>query len=138
MSENGSPVSPNIVRPVTSQCDGQVRAVETSAEREIGKEGIYGAEEVVVDDEPARAPSIAPRPKGPTKAKIIAHQPLHLNYRSWCPSCVHGRGHSQHYRATGAEGVQATWHMDYCFPGEKCEVKDVDDGKSENATVLCP
>ena len=26
--------------------------------------------------------------------------------------------------------------MDYCFLGEKCEVKDVDDGKPENATVL--
>ena len=56
-------MSPSLVRPATSQCDGQVRAVETSAEREIGKEGIYGAEEVVVDDEPARAPNIAPRRK---------------------------------------------------------------------------
>ena len=26
--------------------------------------------------------------------------------------------------------------MDYCFLGEKCEVKDEDDGKSGNAIVL--
>jgi hypothetical protein len=26
--------------------------------------------------------------------------------------------------------------MDYCFLGEKCEVKDEDDGRSGNATVL--
>ena len=58
-------------------------AVETSVEREIGEEGIYGAEEVVIEDEPARAPNIRPRPKGSTKAEIIAHEPLQLDYRSW-------------------------------------------------------
>ena len=99
---------PNLVRPVASQCDGQVRAVETTAEREIGRKGIYGAEEVVLDDEPARVPNIAPTPKGSTKAEILAHEPLHLNYRSWCPSCVHGRAHSQNHRSTGIEVVEAT------------------------------
>ena len=104
--------SADLVRPVTSQCDGQVSAVEISAEREIGKEGIYEAEEVVVEDEPARAPIIAPRPKGPTKAEMIALEPLHLNYRSWYPSCVHGRGHGQHHRSTRTEVGEATWHTD--------------------------
>ena len=40
---------------------------------------------------------------------------------------------------TGAQGLKllrgpGTWII--CFLAEKCEVKDVDDGKSENATVL--
>ena len=74
-------MSPNLVRPVVSQCDGRVSAVETSAERDIGKGGIYGAEEVVVvEDQPAKAPNTAPTPKGLTKAEIIANAPLYLNY----------------------------------------------------------
>ena len=36
----------------------------------------------------------------------------------------------------GTEVAEATWHMDHCFLGENCEVKDEDDGKSGNATVL--
>ena len=32
--------------------------------------------------------------------------------------------------------VEATWNTDCCFLEEMREVKDVNDGKSENATVL--
>ena len=68
------------------------------------------------DDEETRNPKPAPRPVGPTKAQIDEHYPLHLNYRSWCPDCVWGKGHSKHHRAgDGGDKENVTWHMDYCF-----------------------
>ena len=110
-------MSPNLVRPVNTETEGQSAMAETSAEREIGSHllGTSKADEVVEEDEPARAPKSAPRPIAPTKADIAAHEPLHLDYRSWCADCVFGRGHSTHHRTGDDQSVSATWHMDYAF-----------------------
>ena len=111
---------------------------ETSAEREIGSHllGTSKADAVVEEDEPAKAPKSAPRPTAQTKADIAAHEPLHLDYRSWCAHCVFGRGHSTHHRTGDDQSVSATWHMDYAFLGENCDVRDVEEAASGNATML--
>ena len=53
--------------------------------------------------------------------------PLHIQYRSWCPHCVHGRGVSSPHR-TDQEvedlGV-ATLSMDYCFMTEEEKDEDI-------------
>ena len=53
----------------------------------------------------------------PTKAEIEAHFPLHLEYRSWCKHCVHGKGRSNRHLAKDEdeESLGVTWHGDYAF-----------------------
>lgn len=65
------------------------------------------------DDDDTRQPRPAARPVGPTEAQIDEHYPSHLDYRSWCPDCVWGKGHSKHHRAS-TDGVKedVTWHTD--------------------------
>ena len=91
----------------------------------------------VVDEEPARQPRVAPRPKAPTQADIDAHEPLHLDYRAWCAHCVGGRGHSAHHRSEDKDEIPgATWHMKYAFLREKCDVKGEETEAPGNATML--
>ena len=90
---------------------------EASTERE-NKGQLLGAsanDGEGVDEEPARTHKAAPRPIAPTKAEVDAHEPLHLDYRSWCDHCVFGRGHSNHHRGSDDKTATATWHMDYAF-----------------------
>ena len=71
-----------------------------------------------VEAEESRKPNIAKRPYTPTRAEIEAHLPLHLEYRSWCPHCVAGKGISmQHRRATEREleELGITISLCYCF-----------------------
>ena len=46
-----------------------------------------------------------------------AHLPLHLEFRSWCPHCVAGKGiATQHRKSTGeVTELGATLSLDYCF-----------------------
>lgn len=37
------------------------------------------------------------RPEEPTQKEIEDHESCHIPYRSWCPSCVSGRGRSGSY-----------------------------------------
>ena len=119
-------VSPNLVSPGNAVYNQQVSSAATSAVQEVGRaEGSEGAVDVDVepDDAGTRIPVFAPRPKGPTQAEIAAHEPLHLEYRSWCPACVAGRGHSAHHTSGGGKVVdEPTWHMDYSFMSDRGEV----------------
>ena len=129
-------MSPHLVKPVANS-EGPSVERQTSAEREIGRSRICGlGEDGGVDSGQARAPVVAPRPTGPTKADLAAHEPLHLEYRSWCPSCVFGRGHSAHHRSDGTAIVDATWHMEYCFFSENGELKEEEEEAKDRATVL--
>ena len=90
-----------------------------------------------VEDVGMRTPVIAPRPKGPTQAEIAAHEPLHLEYRSWCPACVAGRGHSTHHRSGGdKEVVDATWHIDCSFMSDKGDVVEEQEAGPGDATLM--
>ena len=105
---------PNLIRPANGD--------NASHNVDVGSSGggLYsGTEAGKVDDdtvEESRLPSRVVRPIAPTKAELSEHEPLHLNYRSWCPDCVWGKGHSKHHRASKDEPIdEVTWHMDYCF-----------------------
>ena len=67
--------------------------------------------------EETRKPQVARRPYTPTAAEVEAHLPLHLEYRSWCPHCVAGKGIStQHRQRIGdKEELGITLSLDYCF-----------------------
>ena len=87
--------------------------------------GLAGIEEE--SSEETRAPRVAARPYAPTKADMAEHYPLHLNYRSWCDDCVHGRATSAHHRSEDRPREGVTWSMDYTFLGKKCE--DAEEGE---------
>ena len=59
------------------------------------------------------------RPRLPTKAKVLEHDPLHLNYRSWCKHCVAGKARlARHMVADpGRERLGVTWNADYAVMG---------------------
>ena len=71
-----------------------------------------------VEGEESRKPNIARRPLTPSKQEVEDHLPLHLEYRSWCPHCVAGKGISdQHRKNLGekSEDLGVTISLDYCF-----------------------
>ena len=96
------------------------------------------AEETVRAEEPKEEsreeggeyrPQIAARkPRGPTKAEVDAHFPLHLEYREWCAHCRAGRGVSDHHHRGNPEEepLGCTISLDYLFavPEEEDEHMD--------------
>ena len=54
-----------------------------------------------------------------TKAEVLGHYPLHLNYRSWCKHCVAGKARlAQHMVADpGRERLGVTWNADCALMG---------------------
>ena len=67
--------------------------------------------------EETRKPQVARRPYTPTAAEVEAHLPPHLEFRSWCPHCVAGKGiATQHRKNTGEiTELGVTLSLDYCF-----------------------
>jgi hypothetical protein len=67
-------------------------------------------------------PRVAIDPGKPSKEEVALHNATHVQYRSWCPHCVKGRGQSSpHYaktQATEDEQRVPTIVMDYFFQGE--------------------
>jgi hypothetical protein len=39
-------------------------------------------------------PRVAHDPGKPSKEEVAMHEATHVQYRSWCPHCVRGRGQS--------------------------------------------
>ena len=76
-----------------------------------------GVPDVTAIDDETRKPPVARRPYTPTAAEVEAHLPLHLEYRSWCPHCVGGRGVATQHRASHGESDEMgiTVSLDYCF-----------------------
>ena len=93
------------------------------------RRGLYSGDKVIpVEEGEARVLVVTAGPYSQTKAEIREHYPLHLQYRSWCPDCVRGKGHSRHHRAWTSEPSDgATWHMDYCF-FSKDMIEEVEEG----------
>ena len=118
MNVNGFPMHPHFVRPAdSSSSKSQIAVLGTSGLNSVGREGEDRKEH---DDAETRTPVVVVRPISPTKAQLEEHLPLHLNYRSWCPDCTGGKGHSTHHTMSSDEKLEGiTWHMDYCFFSKK-------------------
>ena len=72
------------VRPnsLYSSIGNGVKEVEAMGEHVGEHHQAEGVNEV--DDQEAITPMIARKPKGPSKADIDAHYPLHTDHREWC------------------------------------------------------
>ena len=73
----------------TNGDDAPPREVADQDQREEADEpDVHGG----VGDEELRKPRIGRRPILPTKAEVMEHFPLHLQYRSWCRHGRAGKG----------------------------------------------
>ena len=110
----------DLLRPDNTICNvgaGEVSgdAAASSDVVEVAMEEEDGSPE---EAEEARKPQVAKRPVTPSRAEVESHLPLHVEYRSWCPHCVAGRGISmQHRQNTGDDPNELgiTVSLDYCF-----------------------
>ena len=112
------PAHPSLVRPSSesSGIHGAVLGIPTISSVEDDKE---------TTELEMRAPAVMKRPVSPTQADLDKHYPLHLNYRSWCPHCVHGKGHASHHKTAKGEKLEGiTIHLDYCFFGRKSPLEE--------------
>ena len=69
-------------------------------------------------EEETRKPNIAKRPYTPTRAEVESHLPLHLEYRSWCEHCRHGKWLPMQNRTESehvSDEVGVTVSLDYRF-----------------------
>ena len=104
------------VRPLDSASGAGVAAGNGGALSSTTVEGSKekGEEE---SQEETRKPQVAQRPYMPTAAEVEAHLPLHLEFRSWCPHCVAGKGIATQHRKNAAEitelGVMLS--LEYCL-----------------------
>ena len=84
----------------------------------LNSSGNVVSQSACAEGEESRKPNVARRPHTPTKQEVEDHLPLHLEYRSWCPHCVAGKGISdQHRRDMHGDGedLGITISLDYCF-----------------------
>ena len=77
----------------------------------------------------------------PTQTEVEEHRLSgHAVYRSWCSSCVRGRGQSNHHHRPGAHdderGDVPVVSMDYCYLGTKTAEEDAEDEASGTSPVL--
>ena len=72
-----------------------------------------------VGDEEVRKPRVGRRPILPTKAEVLEHFPLHLQYRSWCRHCRAGKGRLAPHivEPPDRERLGITFSADYAFMG---------------------
>ena len=102
------------VRPLYPLLEGGSSASAEGGQRR--EDAIVGAESVELGDEDeARHPRIARRPKMPTKAEVDAHMILHAEYRDWCHHCRAGRGVSHQHRRSKEEVTGREYSIDYAF-----------------------
>ena len=115
-SQNASPISP-----FNKERAG---AISSGAAAEAGQDGtepeLSGEPSAIDEDEifGVRKPRVPRSPLAPTKAEVEEHMPLHVDFRSWCPHCVAGKGISHQHTAThdgDMEKIGVTVSMDYCF-----------------------
>ena len=66
--------------------------------------------------EEAKVAKPARDPGAPTRAEIEAHEPTHLPFRSWCPTCIAGRrDNPPHKRREDEERQVPEVMLDYGF-----------------------
>ena len=77
--------------------------------------GVHGG----AGEEEVRKPRVGRRPILPTKAEVLEHFPLHLQYRSWCRHCRAGKGRLAPHivEPLDQERLGITFIADYAFMG---------------------
>ena len=108
-----------LIRPNSLNVVGAgVTEVGATASSDSTEMATGGEDESPGEADEARRPQVARRPITPSKAEVESHLPLHIEYRSWCPHCVAGRGISMQHRQklddTSSE-LGITVSLDYCF-----------------------
>jgi hypothetical protein len=82
----------------------------------------FDEEQMTDKDEEMIRPRVAHDPGKPSREEVAMHEATHVQYRSWCPHCVRGRGQSSPHlsKPEGSEEEQRlpTVVMDYFFQGE--------------------
>ena len=76
----------------------------------------------------------------PTQAEVDEHRLSgHCVYRSWCSSCVRGKGQSGHHKTRtedDAKGDVPIISMDYGYLGTRNDDEDVEDEQAGNSPLL--
>ena len=91
----------------------------------------------VEEEHGARRPVTRRQPKEPTREEVEEHEVNHTPYRSWCPSCVAGRGKATPHTTTeDEEKAIPDIHVDYWFMrdergSELVPVTNIKDGSSK-------
>ena len=114
------------IRPsISSKHEALGAEVEVGARLEDGSGDGDKVEDV--ENGEMRSPKIARTPPTPTKAEVAAHLASgHVDYRSWCPHCVHGRGMSHQHRTNNEEGSDdIVISIDYAFVTQEDEDQDI-------------
>ena len=85
----------------------------------VGDAGDQLIEVTIEESMEARKPRKVADPIKPSAREVEEHELTHLPYRSWCWTCVHGRGkHAPHVR-TRKEKTALEVHFDFMFVGPK-------------------
>ena len=85
--------------------EGELAAMETDGEND--EEG---------DDQEAQAPRVPRSICTPSLKEIEEHNATHMPYRSWCTSCVAGRGVASPHVGNSEKKIVNEVGMDYCLP----------------------
>ena len=81
----------------------------------------FDEEQMMDKKEEMIRPRVAQDPGKPSRDEVAMHEATHVQYRSWCPHCVRGRGQSSPHimKPEGSEDTRMpTVVMDYFFQGE--------------------
>ena len=97
--------------------EGETTVAEDLAHPEPLAVDEKAADEVDGDDLCERQPRIGRSPYTSTKAEVEEHNPFHVHYLSWCPSCVAGGSTSKQHRRQAAyeEAMGISMSVDYIF-----------------------
>ena len=142
-----------LIRPKLKESDpreaGEDRGLMAGEAVAIGEDRVEGVEDVLNDEVQPEANAETRQVQGvktpykPSAREIADHNLTHLNYRSWCPTCVQGRGVSDPHRRglDKSERSVAAVHADYCFMSrdpkleKEAEEEENIEGKPESETV---
>jgi len=81
-----------------------------------------------------RAPSCSKSPYDPTQAEVDEHRLMgHVVFRSWCPSCVRGRGREGRHAAVHHEDSEIpVISFDYCYLSSRGCARDQPEGDGDH------
>ena len=113
--------------------DGEEHEIEKRPEGEI----LCG--EGSGEEEEGRKPNMLANSVLPSRRKVDEHMATHIRYRSWCPSCVMGRGrNTQHFKKSmddvAARGPQIS--ADYGFLGAEGETRKASEKKGPTPVLV--
>ena len=118
--------------------DDSEKVVMEDEEYEGWREG--PVEEGGADAEEPLRKIVIPKVSTPSKAEIEEHEKTHLPFRTWCKSCVKGRGVASPHCKVGQNDPKAPGiEIDYCFPRAGITILGVRDNQSgATASIWVP